>query len=194
MGLITTHCCTKNESSDTPPDMKLKIQLQGDISNNLSSSLLDNRKRVSFSETMEQRNTYIENEKRYTETKYDDIKKNPFNEEENIEDNLFTNVSFEESDNKFVIEDNFHRQRSMLPKTYEEIDKIINGDLAYKSIDKNLKPLSYISSTISKSSYISLSFGVAAFPRSVISFIFALTTSLPFIINSASKAFALIEK
>lgn len=136
MGLITTHCCTKNESSDTPPDMKLKIQLQGDISNNLSSSLLDNRKRVSFSETMEQRNIYIENEKRYTETKYDDIKKNPFNEEENIEDNLFTNVSFEESDNKFVIEDNFHRQRSMLPKTYEEIDKIINGDLAYKSIDK----------------------------------------------------------
>ena len=136
MGLITTHCCTKNESSDTPPDMKLKIQLQGDISNNLSSSLLDNRKRVSFSETMEQRNIYIENEKRYTETKYDDIKKSPFNEEENIEDNLFTNVSFEESDNKFVIEDNFHRQRSMLPKTYEEIDKIINGDLAYKSIDK----------------------------------------------------------
>lgn len=136
MGLITTHCCTKNESSENPLDMKLKIQLQGDISNNLSSSLIDNTKKVSFSSTMEQRNIYIENEKKYTETKYDDIKKNPFNEEDNIEDNLFTNVSFEESENKFVIEDNFHRQRSLLPKTYEEIEKIINGDNTYISIDK----------------------------------------------------------
>lgn len=136
MGLITSHCCAKNDNNSntnqSKDNEKIKLKIQygvSDLSNNLSSSFIDNNnnKKVSFNGTLEQRNVYIENEKKYTDAKYDDIKKNPFvnqgNEDE--EENLFTNVSFEESENKFIIEDNFHKQRSLLPKTFEEIENLL---------------------------------------------------------------------
>ena len=66
---------------------------------------------------------------------------------------------------------------------------------SYKSIGKNLNPLSYISNTNSSIGYIVLSFCVALFPNKSISFILFLTFSSPNIIQSLSKSsFPLIEK
>ena len=64
----------------------------------------------------------------------------------------------------------------------------------YKSIGKNVNPLSYISNTSSNIEYMFLSFTVALFPCKSISFILFFTFSFPNIMQSLSNSSALIEK
>ena len=68
MGLITTHCCAKNDNNSntnqSKDNEKIKLKIQygvSDLSNNLSSSFIDNNnnKKFSFNGTLEQRNVYI---------------------------------------------------------------------------------------------------------------------------------------
>lgn len=89
------------------------------ISDNMSGNSNPNRKRVTFSNFIEQRNLHFEEDKEYDHIPYDDIQTVPQLNLSNEE--IITNISFEDSENFFVIEDCFYKFPHSLPRNAESL-------------------------------------------------------------------------
>ena len=108
------------------------------VSENVSmnSHSLVVKRRVTFSTLVEQRNYHFEEEKEYEKIQFEDIQKDPqVNNGHN--DEVVTNISFEYTENNFVIEDCFYKVPHKMQRTAEEV-RILNGGEQEKSKVKSM--------------------------------------------------------
>jgi len=158
MGILTSQCCTTKNTEDInksinsaiKKDSKINISnsgLQKDDSPNSNESncspkdyynnLMSQPKRVLFSNFVNQRifsDIFKVNEKKQMEEQYNDIEIYIKEKEEEV---IATNISFEESNNRFLIEDCFYKIKYELPNTIEHIQSKFTT-LEEKSNIKNL--------------------------------------------------------
>ncbi len=93
-----------------------------DMSENMSlnSHSVIFTRRVTFSTLVEQRNFHCDEEQEYGKVKFEDIQKDPQLSQIHT-DEIVTNISFEQTENNFVIEDCFYKVSHKLKKSAEEI-------------------------------------------------------------------------
>jgi hypothetical protein len=106
---------------------KLNTLTNVDMSENMSlnsHSVIFTRK-VTFSTLVEQRNFHCDEEQEYEKVKFEDIQKDPQMSQMHT-DEVVTNISFEHTENYFVIEDCFYKVPHKLNRSAEEV-RIKNG-------------------------------------------------------------------
>ena len=165
MGILTSQCCVVKTTEDTVNKSLLSstIKKESKLSFTTShkddspnsnesncspkeyySNILAPSKRVLFSNFVNQRiftDIYKINEKSQMEEQYNDIELYMPEKEEEI---TTTNISFEESNNRFLIEDCFYKLKYQLPNSFDHVVNLFKSE-EEKLIIKNLLKYAIIS-------------------------------------------------
>jgi hypothetical protein len=127
MGLISDKCCKYKQNEDLPKNLqsaynnsKRQFKKLASSRQRTTENTESGNRRVTFSNFVEQRNIHCQEEKEYANITYEDIQRDPVFCEIK-DDELVTNISFENSENHFVIEDCYYKFPHKMPRTVDDL-------------------------------------------------------------------------